>query len=701
MGELSIEFRLADRLNELVREELGDDPQAYALVNNFLGHTSYQRQFCLELMEIARDDGSFSWELRRLAILMLEHQILKLPVEDVAEFGFLFTELGLQDADGSDGNVHGALVKEGYSTTQIAGFVREFNVRLSRLNRVHTGIRGKWTSRGALRDFIQASRVDCKLSLARYLLTSGEVVSRITGQLNKSTGVKDLTALNQPEVNREVERCLERLPRFESEIARALCENSKIYWVSNATSAEINALVEYPLNTVVLVVKPPGSHAEFEIKRAGVRGNRPLDVVFERNGYEVPSTHRLHAGSMAYYLRWEAGAAAVLSKIYRLIHQTEAPISRTLAVSTIYTVPVNGQERHILEYFSDFNGARDPDGRRRAMRQAIEANRDEVGVFTPPGLPGDFGLATQFLGQSIPSQSILMDTSSFRLERLESYLSPEGADIYFTQGLKTSYTLSDGRWFADELLDEILGEYVSEDLTYENHAQYIAAALSRSDNRARADSNYLSMMRQFGKFWGTLMGIRSHSYGESFVARNVGVKSVFEDGEWKAKLVFLDHDAMYITSVRTNHYHPLSSIPNMVIDEKYIMGAHNVRGSVEALRAVYRVNETVASEGYSALNDELGAAHRKAREEMRTNPGLNGFFSANFLEAVSDWDQIVARYLSTGDEPSKVDSWRDETTRFLQEKGYDESLIREYVRCVEKYSGFLQRYSVIYSGFHD
>ena len=697
MIESSNDFPLAHRLNDLVNEELGHDPQAYALVDNFLGQSSYQRQFCLELLEIARDGRSFSWELRRLAILMLEHQILKLSIEDAAEFAFLFAELGIKNGQGPDGNVSDAVLKEGYSTTRLAGFVREFSMRLSRLNRVHLAIAGAWTSEEALRDFIKASRVDCKVSLARYLLTSAEVVDRITGQLNNSTGVKDLTAFNQPEVTREIDLCLERLPRFESEIAKALCERSKIYWVSNATSAEINSLVEYPLNTVVLVVKPPGSHAEFEIKRAGARGNRPLDAVFERNGYEVPSTHRLQAGSMGYYLRWEAGAAAVLSKIYRLIHQAEAPISRTLSVSTIYTVPVNGQERHILEYFSDFNGTRNPDEQRRAMRQAVEANRDEVGVFTPPALPGDFGLAMQFLGQSIPSQSILMDTSSFRLQLLESYLSPEGADIYFTRGLKTSYTLSEAKWFADELLDEILGVYVSQNLVYENHVQYINAALSRSDNRARADSNYLSMMRQFGKFWGTLMGIRSHSYGESFVARNVGVKSVFEDGEWEVKIVFLDHDAMYITSVRTNHYHPLSSIPNMAIDEKYIMGSHNIRGSAEALGGIYKVNQRVASDGYSALNDELGAAHKKAREEVRTNPGLQGFFSANFLEGIRDWDQIVVRYLSVNnDDPSQVDLWRDETTRSLQVKGYEEELLREYVRCVEKYSSFLQRYSFIY-----
>jgi len=689
-------------MNDLVEEELNHDPQACALVDSFLSHERYQREFCLKLLKIARGETSSSWDLRRLAILMLEHQILKLRPDDVAEHALLFTKLGIENTDGPEGCVSDAVVAEGYSTTRIDGFVREFRLRLNRLNRVHLAIRGRKTSKQALVDFIHASRIDCKLSLARYVLTPAEVVDRITGQMKKSEGVKDLIALDQPQVGQEIARCLERLPRFESEILSALCAGSKIYWVSDATSSEINSLVEYPLNTVVMVVKPPGSHVEFEIKRAGTRGNRPLDAVYERDGYEVPSTHRLHAGSMAYYLRWEAGAAAALSKIYRLIHQTEAPISRTVSVSTIYTVPVNGQDRHILRYFSDLSGTKNPDELRRAMRQSIRAFQDESGgASTPtlpgaPALPGDFGLATQFLAQVIPSQAILLGTSSFRLDRIESYMSPQGADIYFSESLKTAFTRSQARRFADELLDEILGVHISQDLSYEDHGQYIDAAFSRPDNRARADKNYLSLMRQVGKFWGTLMGIRSHSYGESFVARNVGLKSVFEGGDWRVKIVFMDHDAMYLTGQRSEHYHPLSSIPNIAIDEQYILGGPNIRGSVEILRAIYRVDQRVAAEGHSALNSELRSAYKKTQDEICANARLQGFFSSAFVRRIRDWDQIVVRFLSVKDDASKVDLWRDETTRFLKEKRYDEALVREHLRCVEKYSNFLQRYSFLY-----
>src|SRR4029450_8382306 len=180
-----------------------------------------------------------------------------------------------------------------------------------------------------------------------YVLTPDEVVGRIVGRLKRSTGVTDMRAHVQPDVRGEIEHCVEQLPPFEAGIFRLLCERSAIYWVTPATSAEMNALVACPVNTVAAVIKPPGSEVEFELKRVGVKGPLPLGAVFSRNRSDVPPTHRLHGGSMGYFLRWEAGAAAGMSKIYRLIHHTGAPISRSLSVSTVYGVPVNGGEEHV------------------------------------------------------------------------------------------------------------------------------------------------------------------------------------------------------------------------------------------------------------------------------------------------------------------------------------------------------------------
>ncbi len=115
----------------------------------------------------------------------------------------------------------------------------------------------------------------------------------------------------------------------------------KIFWVSDETSSAINSLVEYPLTTVVLVIKPPGSHYEFELKRAGRRGN-PLSVVFGRNGNRVPASHRLDGGSMQWLLRYEAGNGAKFSSIYRLVHDREAPLPGYISRSTVFAVPARG-----------------------------------------------------------------------------------------------------------------------------------------------------------------------------------------------------------------------------------------------------------------------------------------------------------------------------------------------------------------------
>ena len=470
---------LAARLPQLVGEELDGDERASSLIHHFLHHRGYQREFSLELLDIARAARSWTWETRRVAVLMLEHQLLKLSENDAGEFGFWLTKLGITRATDGNGNgrVRDAMRKEGYSTTEVAGFVREFRRRLERLNRVHLALDTPAISEQALCDFIQAARSDCKLTLMRHVLSPDEVVERIVGQLKTSTGVADMRAYQQRDVRDEIGRSLEQLPSFEAGILRSLCGGSSIYWVSPATSPEMNALVACPSNTVAAVIRPPGSDVEFELKRVGVKGHWPLRAIFARDGREVPSTHRLYGGSMGYCLRWEAGAAAGLAKIYRLIHQAEAPISRTLSVSTIFGIPVNGHEQHVVEYFRKLQDAPECEDTRAAMHRSIHAFRQESGTVTPP-VGGDLGLATAFLGQTAPTQSILAGTTAFRLDRLAAYLSPDGPAVYFEQGLNRSFSRHEAKRFADEILEEVLGVVTVQDVVYENHAQY-----SRCDPR--------------------------------------------------------------------------------------------------------------------------------------------------------------------------------------------------------------------------
>jgi hypothetical protein len=686
---------LAARLPALVGEQLDGDERASTLIHQFLHHRCYQREFALELLDIARAGRSWTWEGRRLAVLMLEHQLLKLPEHDAGEFGFWLTRLGITCATDANGRVRDAMRKEGYSTTEMAGFAREFRRRLERLNRVHVALDTPAPSEQALCDFIEAARSDCKLTLMRHVLAPEEVVERIVGQLKTSTGVGDIRAYKQRDVRDEIGHSLEQLPSFEADILRSLCGGSTIYWVSPATSPEMNALVACPPNTVAAVIRPPGSEIEFELKRVGVKGRWPLRAIFASDGVEVPPTHRLYGGSMGYYLRWEAGAAAGLAKIYRLIHQAEAPISRTLSVATIYGIPVNGREQHVVEYFRTLQDAPDCEGTREAMYRSTHAFRQESGLVTPP-VGGDLGLATGFLGQTAPTQSILTGTSAFRLDRLAAYLSADGPAIYFEQGLNRSFSRHEAKRFADEILEEVLGAVTVQDVLHENHAQYVEAILAIPANRARADRNYISIMRGIGTFWGTLLGMRSYTYGESFVARNVGLKTVWEDGDWKTKVVFMDHDVLYLTGRMCRDFHPLSAFPGMAGDDRHIWGFRRTPGEVELLYQVYRVEIDVECQGHAALRDGLRAAYRKTHQAICGDPQVQACFFPEFVERLHDWDEIVVRYLNVRNDSSAVDVWREETTRLLQAKRYPENLLHEHMVGVQRYANFLEKYSYVY-----
>ena len=192
MDQKTLDGSLASRLSRLVAEEMDGDVRASPLVRRFVEHRTYQRAFCLDLLDIARTPRSWTWEVRRLAVLMLEHQVLKLPEHDHDEFSLLLARLGILPATHANGHVRDSMRKEGYSTTQTTKFIAELRRRLERLNRVHLPLDATDVAEQAMRDFIDASRSDCKFTLLRYLLTPDEVVERIVGRLKRSTGVTDM-----------------------------------------------------------------------------------------------------------------------------------------------------------------------------------------------------------------------------------------------------------------------------------------------------------------------------------------------------------------------------------------------------------------------------------------------------------------------------------------------------------------------------
>src|SRR5262245_59864309 len=104
------------------------------LVDEFLAHRTYQHAFCLKLFELGKNP-SVSWDVRRLATLMAEHQILKLEPDQLDEFDGVFRELRLK-RPGIYNPIASSVLREGYSTTEFRAFIVEFQRRLARSDRV-------------------------------------------------------------------------------------------------------------------------------------------------------------------------------------------------------------------------------------------------------------------------------------------------------------------------------------------------------------------------------------------------------------------------------------------------------------------------------------------------------------------------------------------------------------------------------------
>ena len=662
-----------------------------ALLDEFLGHRTFQKRFCRKLIELARR-RAVAWETRCLAVLMLEHQVLKLSPDNHDAFDFLFAELKLKVEHG----LSPAVLKDGYSTTEPRPFIHEFQQRLARLNRVHRQIHGRKTSPAALNDFVEVSRSECKLTLARYLFTPEEVVDRIVRQIRFTDGVKDLDVNQERFITAEMERALSRLPNFEAAILRLLCQGPKTYWADNATSSRINSLVEYPLTTVVLVIKPPGSELEFELKRAGRKGDNPFTVVFRRPGYRVAPSHRLDGGSMQWLLRYEARAAAKLGAIFRLVHGKEASIPGYLARTTVFSIPSRVGPAAVFRYFTDPQvfGEQKFDQMRDAMTDVVAALKKEEGENLPK-VAGNMGLTAEFLSHVAPAQAILSGTSSFRVDKIGVYLSERGAERYFKESLQYDYTAAEAKQFADALLEEVLGVYEPPSGEYEDYGQYVDAAFRVTSNRARADEIFLNLVRQIAELWGTLLGARCHSRGESLVARNVGLKSVWEQGEWRVKLIFMDHDGLSLPDLENGHYYAQTAMPAVLLDERHAWGRANPalfpESLVGYLLRIYRIDSKLEQHVQRLAEEGLKTAYVKTQQAILHDERLQAFFSKVFRSRVFDWDDFVRGFLNGRDA-----KWEKKMRKLFAEKGYEADAFEYYTEAAEKGRGFLERNRFLY-----
>lgn len=657
---------------------------AERMLRRFAADPRYDRRFFGELIEAGRGTTGLSWEARRLAALMLEQHVLSLDAHDAAEVDLALTQLGLKNFRSSV--VHEWLALEGFSARASDEFFEQLQHKL-RPRRPG----GFLNSREHWLDFMHRSTQERRLYLARYLFRPEEIVSRALSFMRISQGIPDLAITGLPAVAVQGDNSRYDPRPYEAAILKLLTTGDRVYWVAHDTSSRIDSLVEYPLGTVVLVIKPPGSDLEIELKRAGMR-DRPLGVVHERDGECVPLSHRLRGGSMGWTLQWEARKSLDFVIIYSAGMREPAPMSKTISLSAVNAVPAPYGETLILDYFSDPESYGDGfDDMREAMSACV---RDDDGS---DNCAGGLQLTVRFMRDMKPKQSVLSGTSSFRLDKVRQYLSRGGPRAYFTEGLACVYTGDDARRFADDVLDHALGEYVAPAVKYTHHASYVSAAFRIPENRARADANYLASAECIGRFWGAIWAIGGHTNGECFVERNVGLERKWIENRWQSRLVFMDHDGLMFAERNAESFRPSALISGAKADERYIFGrliGHpKIHGSLPSLAAIYRVSPTLARQGERRLQCAFAQAYSQMRERLRPGGRLRRYFGDRLVAQLLDFHTVIARSLR---DEAVGTRWEPGARAWLRERHYDPEQIGDFIDAINDGGAFLSRRRELY-----
>lgn len=615
----TIAAALPSSLRAVVAEEM---PGAVSIVRDLLLREHFDHSFALRLVAIARDANE-SHELRCLAALAIEHQS-RLAQRDQAT----------------------ALLR----AMAIDERVDHIRIRIARNEIIHQQLR---KGPAGLRTFLRHTRRECRLFFARYAFTPTEVVAAIKARTRQTPAKRDFPPLVHPCNVDEASEAMLMLPAYEREIVRLLIESQAVYWVDESTPSSLNALVEYPAGSVVLVVKPPGSDLEIEIKRAGVRGPHSVDIRYrDDSGALVPRHHHLWGASRGDYLRFEAANSALLARVHRLALGTEAPIPRVVTISRIESIPGRVS---LLAHFDD-------PSRRESLQGALECSDRQ-------------NLARRFLEATTPSQAILVGTTSFRLDRLQAYL---------TEGVAF-----DGD--AGELLDEIIDNYLPPPGTYPSHEQHVDAAFAH--NRAAADRTYISILGQIGRFWGAALGMRSGSGGESFVTRNTGLRKIWSDNRWQVRFISMDHDGMNVAGRRQRYFNAPKDVNAFVLDMVHILGGPIGRrffpGEVGSLKAIYRVSFDVAAKGLGSFREALRDSYTRTLHAMCTDRGIRDLFHHHFIDSIREWDHAVVDFVRNVQDAESKLRWRRRTRARLRRRGLPADIVDQYVKTILAYKDVL------------
>jgi hypothetical protein len=597
------------------------------------------------LTAIGRDSAQ-AWEARRVAALLLEIEFLRVNGTDDAGQRRFLSLLGIIDTNPEA--------------------VRH---RLQRF---------AYVRRGTAEDLLAHAESECNLLFARYLFTAREVVARILAQVRITEGRSGMRRFRLPEQHpwnmAEARRALAILPAYERAIVRGLMRDWRIYWVDPATPSRIGSLVEFPLGTVALVIKPPGGTHEIEIKRCGVRGPRAVEVRrHDAGGARLPKQHQLYGASMGDCLLWEWGGGSMLSRYFRKVHGAEAPMSQIVSVAKISSLPgMLGPvaPRTYLEEPAHYG-----DGFEE-MRRDLPLVVDD---FTRKKRD-ESDLVDALVTATEPAQAIVTGTTSYRLDLLARYLSPDGAAGYF-EALAVPFSDNDARRFADAILGEAIDDFEPPEVPYRSHGQYVECALA--SNRRVADETYASVFAQIGHFWGTVIAARVNTSGESFAARNTGLRRIWNGARWRVTWISMDHDSLQMIGRKHRHFHPIPNVNGMIQDQAHILGGplgrFIIKGELQALKAIYRPDAAAASRGFAAFREALRESYERAHRAIRNDLAVSRLFHREFVDTLHEWDEAMGDFIDVRHNRNEIRKWRDRTRARLVRHGIPSRIASQYL----------------------
>jgi hypothetical protein len=281
-----------------------------------------------------------------------------------------------------------------------------------------------------------------------------------------------------------------------------------------------------------------------------------------------------------------------------------------------------------------------------------------------------------------------------RLDKIGAGLRSAGPESYFNKAHGRAPMPGEAYRFADTILMEILGTY-RPPAPADSYAAYVAAAFADPENRSAADRSFRAAVVSMGRLWGTLLGLRGFTEGESFVPRNVGLRAVWAGGAWRVQIVFMDHELTNIVGKRTRHFHPRMALSGMHKDWVHILGGELGGrlwpGTLAVLASIYRVDRALAAEGRSLVIEEMRRAYRTVLGRMRDDSNVRSHFRRSFVDPLPAWDAVVAIYRASSVGARQRSQWKGRMRRVMSAYGLEESLIRQYRRAIRRHGRMLRR----------